>query len=77
MNLPATLANAIIVLVSLVWAGNFLASAFLPGYQPDPTLNFVFMTIVGGALALRSDGVSGIVQKITGRHAVPPKDPPR
>jgi hypothetical protein len=38
---------------TLVWAGNFMVSALLPGYRSDSTLNFVFMTIVGGALALR------------------------
>jgi hypothetical protein len=48
VRIPAPLAIAIVVLVSLVWAGNFLASVFLPGYHPDSTLNFVFMTIVGG-----------------------------
>lgn len=51
--IPKPLANAIVILVSLVWASNFVASIFLSEYQPDSTLNFVFMTIVGGALALR------------------------
>lgn len=79
MKIPAPLANAIIVLVSLVWAGNFLASVFLPGYEPDATINFVFMTIVGGALALRGSGegggVSGLISRVV-RPAEPPPPPP-
>lgn len=77
MKIPAPLANAIIVLVSLVWAGNFLASVFLPGYTPDATINFVFMTIVGGALALRGGegSVSGLISRVV-RPAEPPAPPP-
>jgi hypothetical protein len=78
VKIPAPLANAIIVLVSLVWAGNFLASVFLPGYEPDATINFVFMTIVGGALALRGGeggGVSGLISRVI-RPAEPPPPPP-
>lgn len=54
--IPRPLANAIVILVSLVWASNFVAALFVPGYSPDNTLNFVFMTIVGGALALKRGG---------------------
>ncbi|GAA3070719.1 hypothetical protein GCM10010464_38710 [Pseudonocardia yunnanensis] len=77
MRLPAPLANAIVVLVSLVSAGNFLASAFLPDYRSDSTLNFVFMTIVGGALALRGGdnrGVGGLLGRIV--KPPPPPDEP-
>lgn len=51
--MPKALANSIVILVSIVWAANFVASVLLPDYQTDSTLNFVFMTIVGGALALK------------------------
>lgn len=50
--LPRPLATAIIVLVSLVWAANFIAQFVVEGYHADVTLNGVFMAIVGGALAL-------------------------
>lgn len=50
--LSRPLASAIIVLVSLVWAANFVAQFVIPEYKPDVTLNGVFMAIVGGALAL-------------------------
>lgn len=79
MRIPAPLANAIVVLVSLVWAGNFLASVFLPGYSSDATINFVFMTIVGGMLALRSGeggGVAGLVSRIMPAREPPPPPPP-
>lgn len=50
---PRPLATAIVVVVCLVWVGNFAATVFVPGYQNDPSINFVFATIVGGSLALR------------------------
>jgi hypothetical protein len=76
VRIPAPLAIAIVVLVSLVWAGNFLASVFLPGYHPDSTLNFVFMTIVGGALALGGGegAVSGLLSRVG--KPPPPAEPP-
>lgn len=50
--IPAPLAYFVIVLVCTVWVANFAAPFFLPGYASDPQLNLVFMSIVGGALAL-------------------------
>lgn len=57
--LPPSLANAVIVLVALVWAVNFFAPLVHPTYSGDPQLNLVFMSIVGGALALRATRRSG------------------
>jgi hypothetical protein len=60
--LPRPLASAIIVLVSLVWAANFVAQFLVADYHPDVTLNGVFMAVVGGALALSrkdKDGGAG------------------
>jgi len=57
--LSRPLASAIIVLVSLIWAINFLAQFFVPEYRPDVTLNGVFMALVGGALALSRKDNSG------------------
>lgn len=80
MKIPAALANVIVVLVTLVWAGNFAAGLFLPDYRSDPSLNFVFMTIVGGALALRAgaDGEGLVARLLAALHssAVPPGQPP-
>jgi hypothetical protein len=47
------LRNWIAVVVTVVWALNFLA-ALIPqmNYKTDPTLHIVFMGIVGGAFAL-------------------------
>lgn len=50
--IPGPLAHFVIVLVCIVWAANFAAPFFLPAYVSDPQLNLVFMSIVGGALAL-------------------------
>lgn len=78
--MPKTLANSIVILVSIVWAGNFVASVLLPGYTTDSTLNFVFMTIVGGALALKRNpgDPPNAIERMTMnlmRHP-PPPDPP-
>jgi hypothetical protein len=54
--LPPLLANAVIVLVCIVWAVNFVAGFVIPGYVADQQLNLVFMSIVGGALALSRGG---------------------
>lgn len=80
MKIPPLLANIIVGTVTLVWAGNFLAGIFLPGYQSDPSLNFVFMTIVGGALALRGgdeNGAPGLFGRLVGalRAPHPPHQP--
>lgn len=50
--LPKPLANAIVVLVTLVWVANFVAQFVLPEYKPDPFINTIFAALVGGALAL-------------------------
>lgn len=78
--MPKALANSIVILVSIVWAGNFVASVLIPGYQTDSTLNFVFMTIVGGALALKrnpGDPPSAIerMAMTVMRHPPPPPPP--
>lgn len=52
--LPRWLSNAVIGVVTAVWVANFVAPMVVEGYESDPQLNLVFMTIVGGALALRS-----------------------
>lgn len=74
--IPKGLANAIVVLVSLVWAGNFVASVWLPNYQTDSSINFVFMTIVGGALALRRgpNDPPGVIERMA--QIIKPQQPP-
>lgn len=50
--IPKRLASGIVVLVSAVWAANFMAQFFVASYEPDVMINSIFMAIVGGALAL-------------------------
>jgi len=58
--LPRPLASAIIVLVSVIWAANFVLQFIVPEYHPDVTINGIFMAVVGGALALsRKDSGGG------------------
>ena len=44
--------NAIIGVVTAVWAANFTAGLVLHDYESDPTIHAVFMSIVGGLFAL-------------------------
>jgi hypothetical protein len=76
--MPRPVATAIVVLVAIVWAGNFAASVFVPGYQSDSALNFVFASIVGGALTLRPDanGTSALARLAGALKAPTPPPPP-
>jgi hypothetical protein len=48
------LANAVIVVVTVVWVASFVISIIVPQYRADPQINVIFMGIVGGSLALKS-----------------------
>jgi hypothetical protein len=48
------LANAVIVVVTLVWVCSFVLSIIVPAYRSDPQINVIFMSLVGGSLALKS-----------------------
>jgi hypothetical protein len=57
--IPKSLASAIIVVVTIVWASNFVLQFVVAEYKPDPVLHGVFMSLVGGALALSRKGGGG------------------
>jgi len=54
--------NTIITVVTTVWAINFGAGLLVPTYEPDQSINAIFMAIVGGLFAIgarnsnKSDG---------------------
>lgn len=48
--LPRPLALGIVVLVSAVWAVNFFARLLVADYDPDVSINGIFMVLVGGAV---------------------------
>lgn len=48
------IANAVIVIVTLVWVCSFVLSIVLPEYRQDPQIHVIFMALVGGSLALKS-----------------------
>lgn len=48
------LGNVVIVLICVIWAANFGAQFIVTNYKPDPTINMIFMGIVGGLFALQS-----------------------
>lgn len=49
--LPKSLANAIVILVTVVWAANFVIQFIVTTYKPDPLIHTAFMAIVGAAFA--------------------------
>lgn len=48
------IANAVIIVVTVVWVCSFIISVIKPEYRADPQINVIFMGIVGGSLALKS-----------------------
>lgn len=50
--------NAIITVVTAVWACNFVAGLTVTDYEPDQAINAIFMAVVGGLFAIgaRKDG---------------------
>lgn len=57
--IPKPVANIIIIVVTAVWAANNLAQLAIHSYHPDVTVNAVFMSVVGGALALGKKTANG------------------
>ena len=53
------LGNVVIVLICVIWAANFSAQFVVTDYKPDPTINMIFMGIVGGLFALQHRSRSG------------------
>ncbi|GAA0632407.1 hypothetical protein GCM10010174_61840 [Kutzneria viridogrisea] len=43
---------ALTVLVSVAWAANFVAPWLVSTYKPDPSINNLFMIIVGGVVTV-------------------------
>lgn len=50
--LPPWLATVIVLVVTVVWLANFAAGLLVPGYTNNE-INLAFLSLVGGALALR------------------------
>lgn len=50
--IPKVLLTIIIVLVSVVFAANYVLQFVVPGYQSDPAIIGVFGAIAGAAFAL-------------------------
>lgn len=48
------IANSVIVIVTIVWVCSFVFSIVVPEYRADPQITVVFMSVVGGSLALKS-----------------------
>lgn len=53
-------ATFIIVVVTVFWAANILMGMIpATGYKPSESINGIFISVVGGALALRAKGSGG------------------
>lgn len=57
------LVKVVTMIVTLVWAANFIAPLWNSDYKPIPELNAAFMTVVGGLI-------------LAGRRNQPPEPPP-
>ena len=66
------LKNAFIIVVTAVWAVNFVAGLVVPSYEPDQAINAIFMGIVGGLFAL---GARDNKEKGGDHKASPPAAP--
>lgn len=67
--MPEVLANAIIVIVTALMVINFGAEFFVAGYEPEPFIYTIFITVVGGtfgaqALKKRADEKNGHREKV-------------
>lgn len=69
------LKNGIIIVVTTVWATNFIAG-LLPGstYEPDQAINAIFMGIVGGLFALGARGEDSKDTPLNKKPHTPPED---
>lgn len=65
--IPKPLAVAIVCLVTIVWLGNFAAQFLVAGYTADGWVHTIFLSVVGGALAISRKG---------GGSSPPDDDPP-
>lgn len=83
--IPKSLANAVVVIVTIIWTVNFAATFVVPGYHSDPLVHTAFMAICGGAFAFsrhssnpeKTDDTQAQIEETakddTARHR---KDPP-
>lgn len=79
--------TAVILIVALVWAANFVAPLFIKDYQPSPELNVAFMAIIGFATASYGSSLGSrhrerssqveIPEETEGEEAPPPRRPVR
>lgn len=46
----ASIANAIAMVVTVVWAASFAADVFVPEYDPNPLIHTIMLAVVGGAV---------------------------
>jgi hypothetical protein len=58
-----SLANFVIIIVTIVWVTSFVVSLASASYHPDPQINVIFMAIVGGAMALKAKRGTGSDEK--------------
>ena len=61
--MSARASTAVIIIVAVVWAINFTAPVFIPGYKPSPELNVAFMAVVATTLAAKKLGVAEAAAK--------------
>lgn len=68
MLLPRRLVIGIVSVSTCVWLGNFTLPIFDVHYKSDPTIDGVYMAVIGSALALQHNSAA--------QNARPPAAPP-
>ena len=61
------LANAIIIVITTVWAVNFFAGVVVETYEPSEAINAIFMGTVGLLFAIKGRGGGGSNGRKNGR----------
>ncbi len=51
MRIGERMRYALIALIALVWAVNYLATLVKPDYKPDPAINAPFLAVIGALVA--------------------------
>lgn len=51
--ITSRIVDGIIITITVVWVCSFVLSILRPEYRADPQINLIFMSIVGGSVALK------------------------
>lgn len=59
IKIPTWLSTSLIILISLIWAGNFVAGLVVKDYQAPESVNLLFSSVIGAILIVRKGDGDG------------------